>query len=54
MHDVPGSGEPLGRRDTAVRVRDDDDRIDGRYLEIHKSILNLLATQAPVATDPDP
>jgi phosphate transport system protein len=29
----------------------DDDRIDGRYLEIHQSILNLLATQAPVATD---
>jgi len=29
----------------------DDDRIDGRYLEVHQSILNLLATQAPVATD---
>jgi phosphate transport system protein len=29
----------------------DDDRIDGRYLEIHQSILTLLATQAPVATD---
>jgi len=29
----------------------DDDVIDGRYLEIHQSILNLLATQAPVATD---
>jgi phosphate transport system protein len=29
----------------------DDDRIDGRYLEVHQSILALLATQAPVATD---
>ena len=29
----------------------DDDRIDGRYLEVHQSILTLLATQAPVATD---
>ena len=28
-----------------------DDVIDGRYLEIHQSILTLLATQAPVATD---
>ena len=29
----------------------DDDRIDGRYLEVHQSILALLARQAPVATD---
>ena len=29
----------------------DDDVIDGRYLEIHQSILTLFATQAPVATD---
>ena len=29
----------------------DDDIIDGRYLEVHQSILNLLATQAPVASD---
>ncbi len=29
----------------------DDDVIDGRYLEIHQSILTLLATQAPVAGD---
>jgi phosphate transport system protein len=28
-----------------------DDVIDGRYLEVHQSILALLATQAPVATD---
>jgi phosphate transport system protein len=29
----------------------DDDIVDGRYLEVHQSILTLLATQAPVATD---
>jgi len=29
----------------------DDDRIDGRYLEVHQEILTPLATQAPVATD---
>jgi phosphate transport system protein len=29
----------------------DDDRVDGRYLEVHQAILTLLATQAPVATD---
>jgi phosphate transport system protein len=28
-----------------------DDVIDGRYLEVHQSILTLLATQAPVASD---
>ena len=32
-------------------VLTNDDVIDGRYLEIHQSILTLLATQAPVATD---
>jgi phosphate transport system protein len=50
----------LGRTLEAVEHRDmelaqmviaDDDRIDGRYLEVHQSILALLATQAPVATD---
>jgi phosphate transport system protein len=35
----------------AEQVVADDDRIDGRYLEVHQSILALLATQAPVATD---
>ncbi len=35
----------------AEMVIADDDRIDGRYLEVHQSILALLATQAPVATD---
>jgi phosphate transport system protein len=29
----------------------DDDRIDGRYLEVHQALITLLATQAPVATD---
>ena len=29
----------------------DDDRIDGRYLEVHQSLITLLATQNPVATD---
>jgi phosphate transport system protein len=52
--------ETLGRTLEAIRHSDvelaemviaDDDRIDGRYLEVHQSILNLLATQAPVATD---
>jgi phosphate transport system protein len=52
--------ETLNRTLEAIRHSDvelaemviaDDDRIDGRYLEVHQSILNLLATQAPVATD---
>ncbi len=29
----------------------DDDRIDGRYLEVHQGVLSLLAREAPVATD---
>ena len=29
----------------------DDDRVDGRYLEVHQGILSLLALQAPVAGD---
>jgi phosphate transport system protein len=29
----------------------DDDRIDGRYLEVNQGVLSLLATQTPVATD---
>ena len=52
--------ETLDRATEAVQHQDielaelviaDDDRIDGRYLEIHQAILTLLATQAPVATD---
>src|SRR5947209_18527466 len=29
----------------------DDDRVDGRYLEVHQGILSLLALQSPVAGD---
>jgi phosphate transport system protein len=32
-------------------VIEDDDRLDGRYLEVHQGILSLLALQTPVATD---
>ena len=35
----------------ASQVVANDDRIDGRYLDIHQSLLNLVALQAPVATD---
>jgi phosphate transport system protein len=35
----------------AVMVIDGDDRIDGRYLDVHQGVLNLLARQAPVASD---
>jgi phosphate transport system protein len=52
--------ETLGRTIEAIQHQDtelaqlviaDDDRIDGRYLEIHQELLTLLATQSPVATD---
>jgi len=29
----------------------DDDRIDGRFLEVHQGVLSLLALQSPVASD---
>jgi phosphate transport system protein len=47
------SVEALTHRDVelAELVIADDDRIDGRYLEVHQGILTLLATQAPVAGD---
>jgi phosphate transport system protein len=32
-------------------VVNDDDRLDGRFLEVHQGILSLLALQAPVAGD---
>src|SRR3954454_16798579 len=50
----------LGRTLEAVERQDvelarlvvaDDDRIDGRYLEVHQALITLLATQSPVATD---
>jgi phosphate transport system protein len=45
--------EALQHRDIelATMVIEDDDRIDGRYLEVHQGVLSLLARQAPVATD---
>ncbi len=35
----------------AQMVIADDDRVDGRYLEVHQGILSLLALQSPVAGD---
>jgi phosphate transport system protein len=35
----------------ASMVINDDDRIDGRYLEVHQTVLSLLARQTPVAGD---
>jgi phosphate transport system protein len=45
--------EALQQRDVelAEMVIADDDRIDGRYLEVHQGVLSLLALQAPVAGD---
>jgi phosphate transport system protein len=45
--------EALEQQDVelASLVIADDDRIDGRYLEVHQGLLSLLALQAPVASD---
>ena len=45
--------EAIERQDVelAQLVVADDDRIDGRYLEVHQGLIALLATQSPVATD---
>jgi phosphate transport system protein len=45
--------EALAHQDVELAqiVIDDDDRVDGRYLEVHQGILSLLALQAPVAGD---
>jgi phosphate transport system protein len=45
--------EALEHRDIelATIVIHDDDRLDGRFLEVHQGILSLLALQAPVAGD---
>jgi phosphate transport system protein len=45
--------ESLRRQDVELAglVTADDDRIDGRYLEVHQGVLSLLAGQAPVAGD---
>jgi phosphate transport system protein len=45
--------EALHHQDVALAqiVIADDDRVDGRYLEVHQEILSLLARQSPVAGD---
>jgi phosphate transport system protein len=45
--------EALEHRDVELAqfVVHDDDRVDGRYLEVHQGVLSLLALQAPVAGD---
>ncbi len=45
--------EALSHQDVelAAIVIADDDRIDGRYLEVHQGLLTLMALQAPVAGD---
>ena len=45
--------ESLAHQDVelAKMVILDDDRVDGRYLEVHQGVLSLLALQAPVAGD---
>jgi phosphate transport system protein len=45
--------EALAHQDIELAsiVVNDDDRIDGRFLEVHQGILSLLALQAPVAGD---
>jgi phosphate transport system protein len=47
------TGEAVEQQDVelAQQVIVDDDRIDGRYLEVHQSLIALLARQSPVATD---
>jgi len=45
--------EALEQQDVelAALVVEDDDRIDGRYLDVHQGVLSLLARQSPVAGD---
>ena len=45
--------EALEHRDIELAqfVVVDDDRLDGRYLEVHQGVLSLLALQSPVAGD---
>jgi phosphate transport system protein len=40
-----------GDEELAVMVINNDDRIDGRYLDVNQGVLNLIALQAPVASD---
>ena len=46
-----GGARAPGHRARRRSSSHDDDRIDGRYLEVHQGILSLLALQAPVAGD---
>ena len=50
---IDRSLEALEHQDVelAEMIVADDDRIDGRFLEVHQGILSLLALQAPVAGD---
>lgn len=52
--------EQIGRVADALRAQNvelaelviaDDDRLDGRFLEVHQGVLSILALQAPVAHD---
>ena len=47
------SMEALEHQDVelAEMIVADDDRLDGRFLEVHQGLLSLLALQAPVAGD---
>ena len=47
---VPADPQSKGV-ELAGMVVADDDRIDGRYLEVHQGALSLIARQAPVAGD---
>lgn len=53
VHQLDRTMEALATRNTelAAMVVLDDDRIDGRYVEVHQGLLSLIALQAPVATD---
>jgi phosphate transport system protein len=53
LEQIDRSLEALRDQDVELAsiVIHDDDRIDGRYLEVHQGILSLLARQAPVAGD---
>jgi len=50
---IDRSLEALEHQDVelAEMIVADDDRLDGRFLEVHQGILSLLALQAPVAGD---
>jgi phosphate transport system protein len=53
MMQIDRSLEALEHQDVelAEMIVADDDRLDGRFLEVHQGILSLLALQAPVAGD---